>query len=135
MWPNDPNFTIGSLLWFFRTLEKAIIFKLKILIEHLLHNAFFAHVLQGKSCCICELKMSNSIVGPNHLSKNLLLQMDNCVKDNKNQYLLTFMSLLTTREVFKEMKLGIFIVGHTPENIDGYFGYLSKSWKNKTITF
>jgi hypothetical protein len=108
-------------------LEKAIISKLKILFEHLPHNAFFAHVLQGKSRCICELKMPNSVVGPNHLSNFFLLQMDNCVKDNKNQYLLTFMSLLTTREVFKEIKLGFFVVGHKPENIDGYFGYLSKS--------
>jgi hypothetical protein len=33
----------------------------------------------------------------------LLLQMDNCVKDNKNRYLLAFLSFLTTRDVFKEV--------------------------------
>jgi hypothetical protein len=111
----------------FSNFEKAIIYKLKILFEHLPHNAFLVHVLQGKSCCTCELKMPNSVVGPNHLSKKLLLQMDNCVKDNKINILLTFMSLLTTREVFKEIKLGFFVVGHTHENFDDYFGYLSKS--------
>jgi hypothetical protein len=84
LWPNDPNFTIGSLLWFFRTLEKTIVSKFKILFENLPHNAFFVDVLQGKSCCTCELKMPNWVVGPNDLLKNLLLQMDNCVKDNKN---------------------------------------------------
>jgi hypothetical protein len=53
--------------------------------------------------------------------------MDNCVKNNKIWYLLTFMSLLTAREVSKEIKLGFLAVGHTHEDIDAYFGYLSKS--------
>jgi hypothetical protein len=30
------------------------------------------------------------------------------------------------RDVFEEVKLGFFIVGHTHEDIDGCFGYLSK---------
>jgi hypothetical protein len=37
-----------------------------------------------------------------------------------------FLSLLTTREVFKEVQLQFLIVGHTHEDIDGSFGYLSK---------
>jgi len=53
--------------------------------------------------------------------------MNNCVKDNKNRYLLTFLSLLTTREVFEEVKLGFFVVYHTHEDIDRCFGYLSKN--------
>jgi hypothetical protein len=52
--------------------------------------------------------------------------MDNCVKDNMNQHLLAFLSLLTTKDVFEEVKLGFLIVGHTHEDIDGCFGYLSK---------
>jgi hypothetical protein len=52
--------------------------------------------------------------------------MDNCVKNNKNWHLLTFLSLLTARDVFKEVKLGFPVVGHTNEDIDGCFGYLSK---------
>jgi hypothetical protein len=28
--------------------------------------------------------------------------------------------------VFEEVKLGFFIIGHTHEDIDGSFGYLSK---------
>jgi hypothetical protein len=33
LWPNDPNFTIGSLLCLFQTLEKALVSKSKILLE------------------------------------------------------------------------------------------------------
>jgi hypothetical protein len=48
------------------------------------------------------------------------------VKDNKHRYLLAFISLLMAREVFEEVKLGFLMVGHTHEDIDGCFGYLSK---------
>ncbi len=65
------------------------------------------------------------------LPTNLLLQMDNCIKDNKNRHLLTFLSLLTIRDVFEEVKLGFLIVGHTHEDIDGCFGYLSKKLKEE----
>jgi hypothetical protein len=57
--------------------------------------------------------------------------MGNCVKDNKNRYLLTFMSLLMMREVFEEVKLRFLVVSHTHEDIDGCFGYLSKILKKQ----
>jgi hypothetical protein len=57
--------------------------------------------------------------------------MDNCVKDNKNQHLLAFLSLLMVRDVFEEVKLGFVVVGHTHEDIDGCFGYLSKKLKEE----
>jgi hypothetical protein len=57
--------------------------------------------------------------------------MDNCVKNNKNQHMLMFLSLLTAKDVFEEVKLGWFIIGHTHEDIDGYFGYLSKKLKEE----
>jgi hypothetical protein len=60
----------------------------------------------------------------------MLLQMDNCVEDSINSNLLMFM--LTVKEVFGEVKLGCFMVGHTHENIDGCFGYLSKKLKEKS---
>jgi len=55
--------------------------------------------------------------------------MDNCVKDNKNKYLLAFFSLLMAREVFEEVNLRFLVVGHTHEDIDGCFGYLSEKLK------
>jgi len=39
LWPNNPNFTIGSLLWLLQTLEVAPISKLKVLFEHPLQNS------------------------------------------------------------------------------------------------
>jgi hypothetical protein len=104
-----------------------------MLFKHPPQNTLFAHLLQGKSQCITKLKTPNASVGPKKLPKTLLLQMDNCVKDNKNRYLLTFLSLLTIREVFKEVKLGSLVIGHTHENIDGCFGYLSKKLKKQKI--
>jgi hypothetical protein len=57
--------------------------------------------------------------------------MNNYVKDNKNCHLLAFLSLLMARDVFEEVKLGIIVVGHTHEDIDGCFGYLSKTLKEE----
>ncbi len=37
------------------------------------------------------------------LPMELFLQMDNCVKDNKNCHLFAFLSLLITTKVFKKM--------------------------------
>jgi len=95
------------------------------------YNSFFACMLQGKLCCISELCTPNQIVGSKPLPRNLLLQMDNCVKDNKNWHLLAFLSLLMERDVFEEVKLGFLVIGHTHEDIDGCFGYLSKKLREE----
>jgi hypothetical protein len=51
------------------------------------------------------------------------------VKDNNNCHMLVFFALLTTYKVFKEVQLGFLIIGHTHEDIDGSFGFLSKKLK------
>jgi len=53
------------------------------------------------------------------------------VKDNKNHHLLAFLSFMTTRKVSEEMQLRFLIVGHTHEDIDGNFGYLSKTLRER----
>jgi hypothetical protein len=100
-----------------------------MLFEHPPQNALFACFLQRKSRCTTKLKILSESMGPKSLPKNFLLQMDNYVKDNTNRYLLTFLLSLMTREVFEEIKLGFLVVGHTYEDIDGCFGYLSKKLK------
>jgi hypothetical protein len=127
LWPNDP--TIRSLLRLFRILEVAFVVKSKLLFDKPPQNSFFAHLLRGKLHCICELHTLDKIVGTKPLPNKLLLQMDKCLKDNKNWHLLAFLSLLITRDVFEEMKLGFLVDGHTHENIDGCFGYLPKKLK------
>jgi hypothetical protein len=42
-----------------------------------------------------------------------------------------FLSLLKTRDMFEEVKLGFLVVGHTHEDIDGCFGYLSKKLREE----
>jgi len=49
-------------------------------------------------------------MGLESLPKKLLLQMDDCVKDNKNRQLVAFLSLLTICEIFEEVQLR-FLVG------------------------
>jgi hypothetical protein len=100
-----------------------------MLFEHPTQNAFFTCLLQSKSHCTIKLKTPSESVGPKLLPKLFLLQMDNCVKDNTNRYLLAFLLLLMMRKAFKEFKLGFLALGHTHENIDGCFGYLSKKLK------
>ena len=47
-------------------------------------------------------------------------------RDNKNQYAMAFLSMLMTSKVFQKIQVGFLLVGHTHENIDKYFNYLSK---------
>ena len=70
--------------------------------------------------------------GARPLPPNLFLQLDNSAKDNKNQYLMAFLSLLTARGVFKEIQVGFLVVGHTHEDIDAYFSHLSKELKQSS---
>jgi hypothetical protein len=112
-------------------LEVSSVAESKLLFEEPPQNSLFAHLLQGKSHCVCELCTLEKIVGAKPLLKKLLFQMDNCVKDNKNQHLLAFLSLLTTRDVFEEIKLGFLVVVHTHECIDECFGYLSKKLREQ----
>ncbi len=103
----------------------------KLLFEHPLQNSFFVHIFQGKLHCIHELYTQNQIVSPKPLLINLFLQMDNCVKNSKNWHLLAFLSLLMARDVFEEVKLGFLVVGLTHADIDGCFGYLSKTLREE----
>jgi hypothetical protein len=73
LWFNDPNFTIGSLLCLFCTLEISLILESKLLLEEPPQNSFFARLLQGKLCCVHKLCTLKQIVGAKLLSRNLLL--------------------------------------------------------------
>ena len=69
--------------------------------------------------------------GNKPLPRKLYLQLDNSAKDNKNKYLMAFLSLLTAQVVFEEIQAGFLLVGHTHEDIDAYFSHLSKALKSK----
>ena len=102
-------------------------------------NSIFKALLHGKSRCSASIPpgSANGVPLPFPgrravpLPKKLFLQLDNSAKDNKNRYVMAFCSLLTTRRVFKEVTVGFLIVGHTHEDIDAHFSYLSKLLKMK----
>jgi hypothetical protein len=99
--PNDANFMIGLLLCLFCSLEMEPVRELGVLVKFEPENTFFQQILQGCSCYLNALKLVDEIMGVKPLPRKLLLQMDNCVKDNKNCDMLVFLSLLTTCEVLK----------------------------------
>ena len=103
-----------------------------------LQNSFKV-LLHGKSKCSALIPPSSANMVPPPipgrlvvpLPKKLFLQLDNSAKDNKNRYVMAFCSLLTTKRVFKEVTVGFLIVGHTHEDINAHYSYMSKLLKMK----
>jgi len=59
------------------------------------------------------------------LPSTLYVQMDNCARENKNQWVLAYLSWLVQRGVFQEIHLSFLPVGHTHEDIDQLFSRLA----------
>ncbi|XP_064640304.1 uncharacterized protein LOC135495512 isoform X3 [Lineus longissimus] len=49
------------------------------------------------------------------------LQMDNCWRENKNRYILSFLFFLVHIDVFEDVSLNFLPVGHTHEDVDQMF--------------
>ena len=138
-WPKDSNFTISSICQALRALERPPVKDSKELFIAPPQNSFFKVLLHRKSRCSVSIPSgsANGVPPPFPrrlavpLPKKLFLQLDNSAKDNKNRYIMAFCSLLTARRVFKEVTVGFLIVGHTHEDINAHFSYLSKLLKMK----
>ena len=89
--------------------------------------------MKEKSRCLDHLPRTKgmNIKGRKPLLRKLYLQLDNSTKDNKNKYLMAFLSLLTTWGVFEEIQGDFLSVGHTHKDIDAYFSHLLKALKRK----
>ncbi len=89
----------------------------------------------NKSCKEVPIVWCNETYGQNcrceAITKEVASSHGQLLKNNKNHHLLTFLSLLTTLEVFKEVQFESLVIGHTYENIDGSFGYLSKKLREQ----
>ena len=135
LWLVDLNYTISSLARLLHRLEEQPVCVSGDIFPHSPTNSLFEALLRGKSTCIDILLpvVENHPMGLVSLSRNLYLQLDNCAKDNKNQFLMAFMSMLTHGGVFKEIQVGFLLVGHTHEDIDAYFSHFSKTLKNRNI--
>jgi hypothetical protein len=58
----------------------------------------------------------------------LYLQMDNA-SDNKNRHMIAFLAYLVENNIFQKIKVSFLIVGHTHEDIDGFFSLISRFFK------
>ncbi|XP_071125906.1 uncharacterized protein [Mytilus edulis] len=64
----------------------------------------------------------------------LYLQADNCFRENKNKFILSFLELLVHRRVFYEIQLSFLYVGHTHEDIDQIFSVFSDRLRHTDAT-
>ncbi|WAR30311.1 hypothetical protein MAR_032853, partial [Mya arenaria] len=67
----------------------------------------------------------------NRLPPTLFLQADNCVRENKNQYVLGFCELLVKERIFNEVHLSFLPVGHTHEDIDSKFATIADTLRTQ----
>jgi hypothetical protein len=67
------------------------------------------------------------------LPAHLWIQADNCGGENKNHILLGFCAMLVGRGVFKTVQVNHLVVGHTHEDIDAFFGIISRILKGSPL--
>jgi hypothetical protein len=67
------------------------------------------------------------------LPPTLLIQADNCGRENKNQYAIAFCGWLVDQGFFQEVRLSFLLVGHTHSIIDQRFSIIHRKLKNRAI--
>jgi hypothetical protein len=68
-----------------------------------------------------------------HRPSTLYLQADNCYSENKNTYMLAFLSLLVKMQLVQNIYLHFLPVGHTHEDIDQLFSTLQNDAKRRSL--
>ncbi len=77
----------------------------------------------------------NERINQSVLPRILFIQLDNCIKENKNRYLFAYMESLIHWNIFDEVTMGFLPVGHTHEDIDQTFSRTSDRLRsNNAIT-
>jgi hypothetical protein len=70
-----------------------------------------------------------------NLPEKLFIQMDNCWRENKNQFVFGYASYLVQQKVFKNVIINFFQVGHTHNDVDQLFSKVSQYLRsNNAIT-
>lgn len=67
----------------------------------------------------------NETVKDKPLPPTLYLHLDNCWRENKNRYVVSFLHLLVDKGVFDKIKLGFLPVGHTHDDVDQFFSKIN----------
>ena len=63
----------------------------------------------------------------------LCIQADNCGRENKNVYIFCLCGTVVALGFLEEIRLSFFIIGHTHEDIDQRFSYISSTLKRQHI--
>lgn len=103
-------------------------------------EGFYAYTMNGlkggRTTCevihrtLLKLKQTRKV-----WPRNLLLQLDNTCSDNKNHTVFAYCAWLVSQGVFETVEVRFLLVGHTHEDIDGYFGILRRHlWRQEKGT-
>lgn len=65
------------------------------------------------------------------LPPTMFIQVDNCTRENKNKYFLSYLESLVARGVFQSVQVSFLPVGHTHEDIDQSFSVITRHLKHK----
>ena len=63
----------------------------------------------------------------------LFINLDNCGRENKNRYLLAFLSALVELGVFREIVVYFLLVGHTGNAVDRQFSVIAQELKKSEV--
>ena len=114
VYPSGANFTITSIIKLFCQLEVQPVYSSQqILISSIgdpLHNALLVGVEKYSRPLSLPLPKT---IPPTDLPSLLLVQIDNCAKDNKSKYNMLFWSAMIAKGIFREVHVSFLIIGHT----------------------
>jgi hypothetical protein len=85
-----------------------------------------ADIPHGANICVQAIYETLMNIGLDNLPPVLYLQLDNTVKENKNYTVLGFLAWLIEMGIFREVFVHYLPKGHTHEDIDQFFGVLSR---------
>ena len=130
MYPSDANFTITSIMKLLCQLEVEPVCSSRDIPISSIGDPLHDALVVGVEKCSAALPLPpTDIIPPTSLPPLLLVQMDNCAKDNKSKYNMLFWSALTAKGIFREVRVSFLIVGHTNEDVDAMFGCFGQRLK------
>lgn len=65
------------------------------------------------------------------LPPTMFIQVNNCTRENKRKYFLSYLESLIARGVFQCVQVSFLPVGHTHEDIDQSFSVITRHLKHK----
>ncbi|KAL3702382.1 hypothetical protein R1sor_020404 [Riccia sorocarpa] len=151
LWKQDRNFTVSSIAQYLRDCEDFngdmkgdLDFRKEV--DHPLLKAFMRQdifektVLAPKHQTAAQFFNLDDEVANSHdrpfkkLPSTFYIQLDNSGKDDKNWAVMSILSELVMRGVFKTVVMSFLIVGHTHEDVDAYFSKINMSLSHRQIT-